>query len=137
MLQNYETDLKKLKAELVSYEVSIPVLMQAMSREGDGSIFSFASRCIMSEGAMAFSNAWHRYLNEHGVFLEEQEYHAVNALGDVLGRYTIEEQAAAIDHSLSVLSAGRKEHTDKLHSVTRLYLGTAIALSAMLVVLLL
>jgi len=53
-----------------------------------------------------------------------------------LGRYTLEEQLSSIQSVIGLLAQGKEETRNKLRSVSRLYMGTSLSLSAMLVVLL-
>ena len=86
---------------------------------------------------MAFSSAWKDCVMHHGVFLTGEEQYAIAGLGDVLGHYALEEQLASLDAVIDMLKRCKEETKDKLRGVWRLYLGTSLSLSAMLVVLLL
>ena len=127
-------ELKRMRAELHSYGLSIPELMQKM---GESVIFSSVRDSIEMDGAMAFAMGWKGCVAKCESCLTPQECQAVSALGDVLGRYAMEEQLSALDEVVEILQNGKEETKQRLQSVSRLYMGTSLCLSAMLVVLLL
>ena len=138
ILSEYNYALNRLKSELSTYGTSIPQSMRNLSLENKrASLFGAVSEHIELYGAMAFSEGWKSYIVKHRGMMGEQAYCAVIDLADVLGRYSIEEQLAAIERALCSISLGQDETKKKLQRVSKLYLGTSISLSLMLVVLLL
>ena len=137
-LMVYADELRAIHAQLSTYGTSIPVLMRALCIEHTTSgLFAAISEHMDRNGAMSFSDGWKRYINEQAAFLPEQELSALLHLGDVLGKYTVEEQLSSIERVLDLLYLGIGETKSKLREVSRLYLGTGLSLSSILVILLL
>ncbi len=134
----YEQALRRMRSELATYGTSIPELMRALREsEKNTNLFEFVSNYIEENGPMAFCDIWKTYVKAESDYMTERENTAVLGLGDILGRYTIHEQLAAIDEVIEVLKEGKAETKMKLKEVAKLYLGTGLSLSSMLVVLLL
>ena len=127
-------ELKFIRAELHTYGLSIPELMGRMQTS---MVFSTVGDIIEQYGAMAFSEGWKDCVTKFGEHLTPQERQATEGLGDILGRYALEEQVRAIDEAVELLLQGKMETVKRLREVSRLYMGTSLSLSAMLVVLLL
>ena len=125
--------LSTMRAELNTYNMSIPELMRTVK---DNRLFSSVV-LLLEEEPMSFSAQWKTCVAQVGKNLTVREYRAVSSLGDVLGRYALEEQLASMDGVIELLREGKSETAHKLHSVSKLYVGTSLSLSAMLVVLLL
>ena len=134
MLDAFTKELKFIKAELHTYGLSIPELMGRMQTS---MVFSTVGDIIEQYGAMAFSEGWKDCVTKFGEHLTPREHQSTAGLGDVLGRYSLEEQVSAIDEAVELLSQGKVETMMRLREVSRLYMGTSLSLSAMLVVLLL
>lgn len=125
--------LIKMRAELNTYSMSIPELMMTMKGHK-----IFSSVCLLlAEEPMSFSGQWKSSVDQVAESLTEQEYRSVSGLGDILGRYSLEEQLASMDSVIVLLREGKMHTEHKLRSLSRLYLGTSLSLSGMLVVLLL
>ena len=138
LLMLYDHGLKRMRTELATYGMSIPELMQKLSdNEREWTLFPIVCSYIEQNGAMAFESGWKSYFVSHGDYLKDTEYRLIVGLGEILGRYTIDEQLEAIDRVSDALVLGVEETRHKVHEVSRLYLGTSFALSAMLVVMLL
>lgn len=126
--------LEKTKAELNTNVPTIPQLVYSM--EGSCELFNFINDQIEKQGPMVFYNAWHTCIQQER-YLTPEEQNALHALGDTLGRYVIDDQLAAFDRTLPILKEGYTDAKIQLQSVSRLYIGTGLSLSAMLVVVLL
>lgn len=133
MLSTFEEALHLMRAELSSYGLRIPELMQRMD---DCELFSSVAKYMEEVGPMGFSEGWKCCIERNCSFLTETERHEIAGLGEVLGRYTLEEQLFSIQSVIGLLVQGKEETRNKLRSVSRLYMGTSLSLSAMLVVLL-
>ena len=133
-LEGYREELMRMRAELSTYGMSIPELIHVLR---NSVLFSLPLLRIEEEGPMAFSVGWKTGVAQNSGSLTVHEKNALERLGDVLGRYSIEEQLCAIDEVVDIFEQGKAETLHKLRSVTRLYMGTSLSLSAMLVVLLL
>ena len=124
----------RMKAELHTYGMSIPELMEQMREH---QLFGAIRPRLEQEGAMAFSQIWLDCMERYHERLTAQEYRMVSELGDTLGRYALEEQLASLEAAIVFLTAGKNETKDRLRAVSKLYMGTSMSLAAMLVVLLL
>lgn len=133
ILNGFEKALYRMKAELNSYGLSIPELMQRM---GDVELFSSIAKEIEKEGPMGFAEEWKRCIDHNSGYLTDAEHHEIAALGEILGRYELAEQLTAVQNVITILNQGKEETKKKLSSVSKLYMGTSLSLSAMLVVLL-
>ena len=138
MITMYREGLNRMKSELSTYGTSIPLLMNHLRAiENSCKLFAYVSDAIEQNGPMCFSSAWHTYITEHGKFLNNTECETMCTLGEVLGRYSLEEQIASIDRSIELLASGAQVTRVKLQELSRIYIGTSLCLSTMLVVLLL
>ena len=125
--------LCRMRSELSTYGISISDLMGLMKAE---EMFSMVAECLEKSGPMAFSDSWKSNMKSFGNALTVRELHALEGLGEILGRYALEEQIESLNAVLELLTEGMNETKHKLKSVSRLYVGTSLSLSAMLVVLL-
>lgn len=133
ILESIISGLCRMRSELSTYGMSIPNLMALMKNEN---MFSSVRDCLERNGPMSFSDSWKAYIKEFGYALTAEENRVVSSLGDVLGQYAMTEQLESLRTVIELLEHGKVETRNKLRSVSRLYVGTSLSLSAMLVVLL-
>lgn len=134
LLSELTSILEKLHSELCTSAPALPQLMERVGTEHPivGSIVSE----MQENGPISFYDAWHKSIDRE-VYLTEEERNSLHGLGDVLGRYVLEEQLTAIARTLEVLREGYLSAKLQLAEVSRLYIGTGLSLSAMLVIILL
>ena len=138
LLNGYVDALKAMKAELSAQGLSIPKLMDVLS-EGNSShhIFAYLSSYIAEHGVMEFSVGWRSYIMSESSIIEEDELRSLMSVGDMLGKYTLEDQISEIEHCIEILERGIENTRQKQKEITKLYLGTSLSLSLMLIIALL
>ena len=132
-LNAFEDTLLRMEAELNSYGRSLPDLLEAMK---ESALLGVVAQRMEEEGPMGFACGWRYCVEQYCVHLTEREQCAVAGLGEILGRYSLEEQLAFIHKTVAVIEEGKAETKNKLRTVSRLYMGTSLSLSLMLIVLL-
>lgn len=99
-------------------------------------LFSTVNRSISREGIPYFGKCWSSGVEQCCTELTFQERDALCALGNVLGKYSAEEECAAIDRCIATLESGYAAAKEKYADDAKLYTGVSMVTGLMLVILL-
>jgi len=126
--------LELMRFELERFKTPLPDLFGALEARTDGTAAELCGRVSACLAAVdvRFSAAW-RFACEN---LSKQEREILLPLGEILGRYGAEEQAAALDAALSDMRRLAEERRMELRDKSRLFLGLGAACGLLAAVLL-
>ena len=127
--------LELMQGELQSASPTMEQILERLQLRLDGDARRFASAVCAEMGALgkrSFTEIWNMNLHTCVPELGEAERRELEDLGAVLGRYELSHQLEAISRCMRCLKQNEERAVSALHEKTRLALGLALTLSALL-----
>jgi len=131
--------LKGVNNELRTNLSSISELL-TISRTAYGESVQSLISCVLEDvneqGAAAFKDSWKRNIRCYDKLLSIYEIELLSHLGDVLGRYILEEQVMAVDSVIYALEAGYQSELSECKASESFRVRLGVVVGAGLVILL-
>lgn len=139
LLQDFLRDFRFVHNELRSNLSSVPDLMDFLRRNGGEStreVYAIIFEMINTHGTALFHDDWCSGMKRYSRYLSSEEYDLLINVGNMLGRYILEEQLSALNHLIE--SFEESLSTEKLifSEKNRLDIGIGTSLGIILVILL-
>lgn len=138
-LAGFEQVLGMMAREIGEYLSPLPELMRRIAEITSPPLSDFFRACseeTMKRNDMPFSLIWSKNLTRApSLYLAPQEREELLALGNVLGRYSAEEQKKSIEHAARRISALRGEAEGEVRRLAKLYakLGVTCGIAVVIV----
>jgi len=132
--------LELMLGELKLHLTPIPQLTQWLAERSSSEAKEFfrkLSLALDSLGEEDFSTLWRKVSGTSLCLLEKKEFELFAQLGDVLGRYTLEEQCAAINHCLISFRRYAEKAQNEYPAAKKLSLGLSASAAVLLIIILL
>lgn len=139
-IKNIYFALELLHAELVTRASPLPELcrlLEARSQGAAADFFGGLSGAMSELGERDFASIWRENARESFACLNSAELDEICRLGDVLGRYELQEQASALELCLTYLRSCQATAESNYPSEKKLGLGLTMAAGLLLIVVLL
>lgn len=131
--------LSFMQDELENYVCTLPELFDRCGRHCKGKAAAFCkglSLAMREQYHADFSEKWSGLLERSFNEMKAEDFSALRGLGDILGRYDLETQLAAISAAKKDLEKSYRELNDALPDKRRLWTGCIFLGCAMLMILL-
>ena len=138
-LDSFISMLELIKAELVSNQSPLPVILHKISENICGKASDFAKLMLLNLsvlGEKGFDRIWTESLRACEPSFSNEEQQAIMKLGAILGKYEIKFQSQAIDESLWLLKKHEESCSAAYPQVKRLSLGLSVSAGLMLAIIL-
>ena len=99
--------------------------------------FQEVSDQFTAQGAPYLEQCWNTAVDRCCAGLSDEEQRAMRTLGEVLGRYGVDEECAAISRCVSELNTGHTQLRRRYSADVRLYTGLGLTAGCILAIVLL
>ena len=139
ILRDFLQDFRLLHNELTSNLSSVPELIEFLSQKGGHTTrpayISIHEELNMHAVAL-FHDDWCRSMKRYTKYLSSEEYNQLLTIGDILGKYILEEQLSAINNSICLFEESLSKEKSIYPEKKKLNLGIGTSLGMILVILL-
>ena len=140
LLKNLIFMLNQIKRELQTYLWSISDMMNhllALKNIYFEQFIGSVNKEIIEKGAAEFPKKWKENVLQFFPILSKEEQVAIAQLGDVLGRYTLNEQITVLEKTICILEESLCSACDYYHSKSHYSLGIGTSVGLIVAILLL
>jgi stage III sporulation protein AB len=140
MLSSLTAALQVLQSEIQVNLTPVGDILAMLSDFGDRSsrwFFREVSEQFTTRGAPYLAQCWNDAVVRCCSELSEEEQRALCTLGEVLGRYGVEEECAAINRCISELNIGLAQLRQRYYADVKLYTGLGLTAGCILAIVLL
>lgn len=139
LLQDFLMDFRFIHNEMRTNLSSVPDLMKFLCRKGGkitGEAYKKIYEMICAHGAAKFQDDWCSVMKSYSKYLSSDEYDHLTNIGNILGKYILEEQLSALSHLIELFEKSLSEEKLILSEKKRIDLGIGASLGIILVILL-
>lgn len=139
ILQEFIHDFHYMHIELQTNLSSVPCLLEFLSEKGGVStrkIYQSLKTSLLSHPIALFSEYWTKAFACFGAILSPEAIQSITHLGNILGRYTLEEQLSEIERCITCLEEECSREKINYIAKQKLYIGVGGTIAMITVILL-
>jgi stage III sporulation protein AB len=134
------TDGLRMMLRELSYRLApLPELLCSAEEESEGSVKYFFALCVQGANELdgrTFHSIWRQSMQDSRMCLASEEWHCLDSLGAVLGRYDSDNQIQALNIAISRLDELRVQAEEQCKRLGKLYSVLGLTAGAFLMILL-
>lgn len=139
VLRDFLHDFRFIHTEMKSNLSSVPDLMDHLRVKGGEttkSAYRSVYEKIATHGAALFQEDWCCIMMQYRIYLTSEEYGLLLNIGDILGKYILEEQLSALNNLIRLFEESFAKEKEIFPEKKKINLGIGTSLGIILVILL-
>lgn len=131
--------LRDMRGELNATLEPIPELIANLANRHQSDVHLFFKDIytnICTQGVIQIGEIWTSAVEEKSKLLSENASFALRSLGDVLGKVSVEDQLAAIEHTVDILDTYFHELYEQQSSTAKVYISCGTVFGMLIVIML-